>query len=91
LAGGIDPVGGLLEQKAHQCVGGLEDCRADQDFELLDGPPIGSLRSKVGHQLRDFLLLGQEESRGGLFFFTPETRSARVCWTTCRAYSPIKV
>jgi hypothetical protein len=78
LVGRIDPVGRLLEQTFHQCVGRLEDGGAHQRFQLLDRHAVGLLRPEAGHQLLDFLLLGQEELGRRVFFLAPAARSARV-------------
>ena len=79
LAGGIDAVGQLLEEVGHQLIGGLEDCRAQQHFEIqfLNGQLGRVGRQKTGHQLLDLLVLGEEDPGRlvwldrGLFFFTP--------------------
>lgn len=64
---------------SHQRVGRLEEGGAHQHFQLLDGFPVGLLPLKLHHQRVDFLLLGQEEVGGEVFFFEPACRSARVC------------
>jgi hypothetical protein len=86
LVGRINPVGRALEQKPHQCVGGLEDGGADQHFQFLDASSVGFLTLKLRHQLVDFLVLGQEEMGGGIVFFEPAARSDRVRSTMSWAY-----
>ena len=80
-----------LQQKSHQRVGRLENRRAHQHFQLLDRHPVGLLGLEAGHQLLDFLVLGQEEFGGGVFFLKPAVRSARVCSTMSWAYCSTKV
>ena len=68
LAGAIDPIGGPLQQPAHQRVGRLEDRGAHQRFQLLDGHPVGRRRLEARQQLLDFPVLGQEDFRRAVFF-----------------------
>ena len=91
LIGGVDAVGGSLQQESHQCIGRLVNRRAHQHFQLLDHHPVGLGRLKADHQLLDFLILGQEELGRGIFFFEPASRSARVCAATSATYCPTKV
>ena len=86
LVGGIDAVGGLLQEEAHQRVGRLEDGGAHQHFQLLDGHPVGFPRLEAGHQLLDFLVLGQEQFWRRVFFFESASLSARVFSTISCAY-----
>src|ERR1039458_4637825 len=86
LVGGINAIGGLLQKESHQHIGGLEDGGADQHFQLLDGAPVGFPRLEAGHQLLDFLALGEEEFWRRVFFFKPASLSARVFSTTSCAY-----
>jgi hypothetical protein len=67
LVGSIPALGGLLQEETHQRVGGLENSRAHQHFELLNRGPSRLLGGESGHQLRDFLFLREEEV-GALFF-----------------------
>ena len=79
LVGGIDPVGGRLQEKAPQRGGRLEEGGAHQHFQWLDGQPVEGLPLKLRHHLADCLVLGQAEVRRGVFFFfEPAARSARV-------------
>jgi hypothetical protein len=55
----IHTVGGLLEQPANQGIGGLENRRAHQNFQLGDGAALRLLRLKAGNQSLDFFFLGQ--------------------------------
>jgi hypothetical protein len=45
----------------------------------LDRQAVGLVGLEAGYQLLDFLLLGQEDLRGEVFFLKPVVRSARVC------------
>ena len=62
--------------------------RTDEDlrryFELLNGHAVGDRSLEAGHQLPDFGVLRQEDSRPGrhLFFFELAASSARVCLMT---------
>ena len=91
LVGGINAVGGPLQQESHQCIGRLVNRRAHQHLQLLDRHPVGLGRLEASHQLLDFLILGQEELGRGVFFFEPASRSARVCAATSATYCPIKL
>src|ERR1017187_111118 len=86
LVVGVRSVGCLLKQKTHQRVSRLEDQRTHQHFQLLNAYSgwLGGLEAR--HQLLDFLVLGQEDFRSEVFFFTPAARSARVCSITSWAY-----
>jgi len=72
-------------KQAYQHGGWLEDGAAHQDFQFLDGHPAGLASVKAGHQLLDFLVLGQEdfERRRYFFFFESVASSARVLSMTC--------
>jgi len=48
-------------------VGRLEHGRAHQHLELLDGHTVGLGSLETGHQVLDFLLLGEADSRGELW------------------------
>jgi hypothetical protein len=61
LVMGVDAVGGLLEQPTNQRVGGFENRRAHQDFQLGDGVSVQRFGFKTGDQLLDFFFLGQED------------------------------
>ena len=83
LAGGVNLLGGLLQQTGHHLVGRLEDGCAHQLFQFQHRRAAGCLCGKPGHQLLDFGFLGQEDLGEGLglrpgFFFMPMTSSARV-------------
>ena len=67
LVGGIPTVGGLMQEESHQRVGGLENRRAHQHFQLLNRSPGRLLGGEAGHQLGDFIFLREEEV-GTLFF-----------------------
>ena len=86
LVGAVNAVGCLLKQPADQGIGRLEDGGAHQRFQLLDGQTVGFPRLEAGHQLLDFLVLGQEEFWRRVFFFDPASLSARVFSTTSCAY-----
>src|SRR6266487_995638 len=86
LIAGIDAVSSSLQQITHQGVGRLEEGGAHQPFELLDGHAIGLAGLEAAHQLADFLLLGEEELRSGVFFFEPACLSARVFSTMSSTY-----
>ena len=58
LVSGVNPIGRLLEKKAHQGVSRLEDRRAHQPLQFLNLKPIGLLGFKANHQLLNFLVLG---------------------------------
>ena len=81
LVGGIDAVGRPLQEITHHLIGGFEDGCAQKHFQFLDGDSVGYVGLETGHQLSDFLVLGQEERRRRVFFFAPAARSARVCAT----------
>jgi len=92
---GVDSVGGALEQPTHQGVGGFENRRAHQDFQLGDGVSLQLFGFKTGDQLLDFFFLGQEDfSRDGFFFLASAmfwrvsrmTKSA-YCWVSCRYWT----
>ena len=89
--GGIDAVGRPLQEIAHDLSGGLEDGCAQKHFQFLDGDPVGGVGLETGHQLPDFLVLGQEELWRGVFFFAPADRSARVRSTMSWAYCATRV
>jgi len=86
LVGGIDLVGGGLQQPSHQRVGRLEDGGAHQHFQLLDRQAVGLPGLEASHQLLDFLVLGQKDLGRRVFFFEPASRSARVCSTMSCTY-----
>ena len=71
LVGGINAVGGSLQQESHQGIGRLVKGRAHQHLHLLDRHPVGLGGLEAGHQLLDFLILGQAELGRGLFFLSP--------------------
>jgi len=79
LVGSVDFVRGLLQQPAHQRIGRLEEDRAKQYLHLLDRQAVGLVGLEAGYQLLDFLVLGQEDLGGEVFFLKPVVRSARVC------------
>ena len=64
---------------ADQRVGGFENRRAHEDFQLGDRVSLDRLCLKTGNQLLDFLVLGQKDLGGEVFFLKPVVRSARVC------------
>ena len=66
---GVNPIGGLLEKPAHQRIGGFENGRAHQDFQLRDALPVQRPGFKAGDQLLDFFFLREEAwRRAGIFF-----------------------
>jgi hypothetical protein len=67
LVGGVQPVGGLLEEEADDAGGGLEDGRPKEDLQLLDGGAVGWGGGKAGDQVGDLGLLGKEAA--GVVFF----------------------
>ena len=77
LVSGVEAVGGLLQQISRQLVGRLENGRADQHFQLLDGRTVGLGSLEASHQELDFLLLGEADLEGEFFglgrdsFLTP--------------------
>ena len=81
LVGCIDLVGGHLQQPTHQLVGWLKNRRSNEHFQLLNGHATGLLRLEVSDQLPNFLLVGKEDPRGGVFFFEPAAISSRVSST----------
>jgi len=87
-AHGVDPVGGLLEQPADQRIGGFENRRAHQHFQLGDGVSVQLPGFKTTDQLLDFGFLGEEDFGRDGFFFEP-ARFWRVCSMTKSAYCPV--
>src|ERR1039458_5730176 len=83
LVGDIQAIGGLLQEESHQRVGGLENGRAHQHLHLLNRGPGRLLSREPGHQLLDFLFLGEEEV-GALFFCAVADGPWRV-WATVRS------
>ena len=79
LVGGVNSVSRRLQEQSDQRIGGFEKSGAHQHFQLLDGHPIGLLSLEARHQLLDFLVLGQEDLGGEVFFLKPVANSARVC------------
>ena len=75
-----------LQEEAHQRIGRFEEGGAHQHFQLLHGNPGRFPRLEAGHQLLDFLVLGQEEFWRRVFFFAPASLWARVFSTTSCAY-----
>ena len=72
LVAGIGAVGGLLEQPADQGIGGFENRRAHQDFQLGDGVALQFFGFETANQPLDFFFLGKEDfGRDGFFFFAP--------------------
>ena len=61
LVAGIDAVNGLLEQPTDQRIGGFENCRAHQHFQLGDTVAVQLPGFKAGDQLLDFFFLGEED------------------------------
>lgn len=61
LVAGVDAIGGLLEQPTDQRIGGFENRRAHQDFQLRDGVSVQRLGCKAGDQLLDFFFLREED------------------------------
>jgi hypothetical protein len=51
----------LLEQPANQRIGGFENRRAYQHFQLGDGVSVQFSGFEPADQLLDFLLLGEED------------------------------
>jgi len=75
--GGINTIGRLLEEHAHQIVGWFEDGCAHEEFQLGN---IASLRRLVvegGDQFLDFGFLGEADVWVGRFFLPPARRSCR--------------
>ena len=83
----VAAVGGLLQEHPHQRAGRLENSGAHQQLQLLDQLPAGCLALEMRHQPLDFLVLGEEDFRHGVFFLKPASRSARVREITSEAYS----
>src|ERR1039458_4455651 len=81
---------GLLQKESHQCIGGLEDGGAPQHFQLLDHEPVWLPRLEAGHQLLDFLVLGQKEFWRWVFFLKAVASSARVFRIINWAYCSIR-
>ena len=77
LVSSVDTVGGLLQQISHQLVGRLENRRAHQHLQLLDGHTVGLDGLEASDQELDFLFLGQADLGRELFglvwgfFLTP--------------------
>jgi hypothetical protein len=72
LVVGIGAVGGSLEQPTDQRIGGFEDRRAHQDFQLSDAVAVQRLGFEAGDQLLDFFFLCEADfRRDGFFFFAP--------------------
>ena len=89
LVADIGTVGGLLEQPADQRIGGFENRRAHQHFQLGDAVPVQLLGLEAGDQLLDFFFLREEDfGRDGFFFFAP-AMFWRVSWTTHSAYCSV--
>ena len=89
LVSRVNALGSLLQQISHHVPGRPENGRAYQHLQLLDGDTVGIGRLETGHQVLDFLVLGEADLRrdlgglGGSFFFTPIFNWARVCSTIC--------
>ena len=89
LVGRVDAVGGLLHQIGHHLVGRLENGRAHQHLQLLEGHAVGRGGLETGHQVLDFLVLGQADlgwefpGLGWGFFLKPIFNWARVCSIIC--------
>lgn len=76
LVAGIGPVRGFLEQPANQRIGGFENRRAHQDFQLGDALAVQLPGFKAGDQLLDFFFLSEEDGgRERLFFL-----AAAIFW-----------
>ena len=93
LVGGVDLIGGPLQQQPHQYIGRLEESGAHQYLQVLNDQPVGLLGLKSGNQLLDLLALGLGDAGcdgftrlGGLFLFMPMFNSARVWSMTAWAY-----
>ena len=69
LVTAIDPVSRLLEQPADQLIGRFENRRAHQRFQLGDQLRSRGLGLELGNQALDFLILGEEDVGGNVFFF----------------------
>ena len=68
LIGGVNPVGGLLENLPDEFVGGLEDGGAQKWFQLGDMGAGWVLSVKSGDQSLDVGFLGEREVGAGRFF-----------------------
>ena len=78
LVGGIDPIGGLLEELADELGGGLENGGAQQFFQIGDEGADGLGGAEGGDQLFDFFFPGEGKVPGvRRFFLTPALRSCR--------------
>ena len=73
LVAGVDAIGCLLEQAAHQFVGALQDDRAHQHLQLRHGPALDLARLESTDQPLDFFVLGEEDRGGDFFFLEPAT------------------
>src|SRR5215204_108974 len=91
LISSVDLVGGPLQQKSPLCISRFEDRRTHQHLQLLDGHPVWLSSFKARHQLRDFLVLGEEDLGREVFFLKPPMRSARVCSMMAWAYSSTRL
>jgi hypothetical protein len=76
-------VGGFLEEKTNDGIGGFEDRSAQEHLQFLNLQAVGMPDKKAGHQLGDFFFLSEGEV--GRFFLEPPI-SARVLSMMSWAY-----
>ena len=89
LVSRVNALGSLLQQISDHVPGRAKNGRAYKPLQLLDGDTVGLSSLETGHQVLDFLVLGEADlgrdlcGLSGSFFFTPIFNWARVCSMIC--------
>ena len=73
----INAINGLLQKRAHQFIGGLENGGPHEDFQLGNGGSSRFFAAESGDQVLDLRFLGEADVLIGRFFLAPARRSSR--------------